>query len=286
LPGHVKILIAFVFLLSFGSGPENGLAHDAVLQTYDRYTGSEDIAGWFLSEKLDGIRGYWDGENLFTRSGGKIRAPKWFTKGFPDFELDGELWAGRGKFHFVQKTVLDAEPSADWKKITYHIFEVPHASGNFTVRLQKAQDWLAGQDLAHVWVVPQIRCSGAEHLQHYVQTIDAVNGEGVIVKDPEKSYSQLTSDHILKYKLADRMIGTVLGINPGQGKYKNMMGSVTVQLHNGVTFNLGTGFCDAQRQDPPAIGSRVVFQYHGWTVNRKPRFATFLKVVDQEEGGQ
>jgi hypothetical protein len=31
LPGHVKVLIAYVFLFSFGSGPENGLAHVRVI---------------------------------------------------------------------------------------------------------------------------------------------------------------------------------------------------------------------------------------------------------------
>ncbi|MFO7876027.1 MAG: DNA ligase [Desulfovermiculus sp.] len=278
-----NILFIIIILAVFSAGPAIGLADSLELQEYANYTGNEDISGWFMSEKLDGIRGYWDGESLLTRSGRTIHAPGWFTRDFPDFRLDGELWAGRGNFHVVQETVLDTEPSLNWEKITYNIFEVPHASGNFSARLKKAKDWFGDHNCAHVRVIPQSTCSGHKHLQRFLQRIEARKGEGVIVKDPKKSSSGCTSAHVLKVKSFEELEGTVIGINPGKGKYKDMMGSLTIALKSGVTFRLGTGFTHEQRHNPPRIGSRVRLKHHGWTRHDKPRFASFLQVINHPE---
>ena len=51
----------------------------------------QNITGWVMSEKLDGIRAYWNGKNLISRGGKLIYAPKWFTKNYPPFSIDGEL---------------------------------------------------------------------------------------------------------------------------------------------------------------------------------------------------
>ena len=60
-----------------------------------------DIAGWLVSEKLDGVRARWDGRQLLTRAGNRIEAPAWFTAGWPTRPIEGELWIGRGKFQQV-----------------------------------------------------------------------------------------------------------------------------------------------------------------------------------------
>ncbi len=62
----------------------------------------EDIKGWLMSEKLDGIRAYWNGAQLLTRKGKKIHIPKYFSKNFPPFALDGELWTKRADFESIQ----------------------------------------------------------------------------------------------------------------------------------------------------------------------------------------
>jgi DNA ligase-1 len=41
---------------------------------------------------------------------------------------------------------------------------------------------------------------------------------------------------------------------------------------------LGTGFTDAQRAAPPAIGTWVTYRYRGTTDKGVPRFASFLRV--------
>jgi len=38
-----------------------------------------DPTGWWMSEKLDGVRAYWDGEAFVSRLGNRFVAPDWFT---------------------------------------------------------------------------------------------------------------------------------------------------------------------------------------------------------------
>jgi len=247
------------------------------LQKAKPYTGNENVTGWFMSEKLDGIRGYWTGTTLVTRKGKPIVAPAWFTRSFPPFELDGELWRSRGDFAFVQRTVMDNTPSEDWRQITYNIFEVPNAPGDFSTRLAKARQWFNNHPDAPARIIPQVPCKTRHHLERFMADIKENGGEGLIVKDPELSYHTGRSAHVLKVKYASDMEGTVVGINGGKGKYEGMMGSLRLRLDNGVEFNLGTGFTDEARKKPPRKGAVVTFRYHGLTPTGKPRFASYMR---------
>jgi len=100
----------------------------------------------------------------------------------------------------------------------------------------------------------------------------------VIVKDPEMPYHTGRSAHVLKVKKFWDMEGVVIGLNKGKGKYKTMMGSLTLKLENGIVFKLGTGFTDRHRKNPPSIGTIVTFKYYGFTKNGIPKFASFLRV--------
>jgi len=253
-------------------------ATDLHLQKAGVYTGKEDITGWVMSEKLDGIRGYWDGKRLLTRKGVHLHPPPWFIKNFPDFELDGELWSTQGKFEFIQSVVLDTTPGPGWENIHYHIFEVPNTAGTFFERLDRAKQWFNSHPADHVRVIPQILIHSRSDLDRFFLEVASRGGEGVIVKDPDKPYHTGRSAHVLKVKKARDMEGLVIGINKGKGKYENAMGSLTLKLGNGVVFKLGTGFTDAVRNNPPAVGTTVTFKYHGFSKNGVPKFASFLRV--------
>lgn len=51
-----------------------------------------------MSEKMDGLRGFWTGSTLYSRNNNKFWAPKFFTKNWPKCQLDGELWTKRNDF--------------------------------------------------------------------------------------------------------------------------------------------------------------------------------------------
>ena len=123
-----------------------------------------NITNWYMSEKLDGIRAYWNGKELLSKNGNKIYAPFWFIKDFPPFELDGELWTKRDDFENIQNIVLDANPSIKWDEITYNIFEIPNEKGNFDKRLEKINSWLDKNPNKFIKIIPQKICKNESEL--------------------------------------------------------------------------------------------------------------------------
>jgi len=268
------VLISFIVLFWVSSAFSQVLT----LQKAQRYHGDEEISSWWMSEKLDGIRGYWDGKKLLTRKGKPINPPQGFLDNFPPFELDGELWSDRNRFEFVQSTVLDKIPSKSWQNITYNIFEVPNAAGDFPDRLQKARDWFKVNPNRFVKFIPQIVCENKNQLEQFLKEVESKEGEGVIIKDPNLDYQAGKSPHVLKVKSFADMEGVVISVNPGKGRLVNMMGSLTLKLENGHIFKVGSGFTDQLRKSPPKVGSVITFKYYGFTKNRTPKFASFLRI--------
>lgn len=240
---------------------------------------SQNINNWLMSEKLDGIRAYWNGKELLTKNGNKIKTPKYFTKNFPPFELDGELWTKRGDFENIQSIVLDGVPSSKWKTITYNIFESPKSNGNFFDRLKKIEDWFLIHKNKNVKIIEQIRCKNKESLNEYLEKILLKKGEGVIIKNPNLSYINARTNNSLKVKKFYDMEGEVTKINYN----RNMkMKSLVLILPNNIKFNLGNGFSNKERENPPKIGDIITFKYYGITKNKKPKFASFLRVRKKE----
>jgi DNA ligase-1 len=260
------LLLILIISFSFGIN----------LQKPMTYKGDENLNGWVMSEKLDGIRAYWNGKELQTRKGKKIYVPKWFLKNFPTFELDGELWSKREDFENIQSIVMDKTPTKKWQNITYNIFEVPNQKGDFFERLKKAQIWFEKFPNKQVKIIQQIKVKDKPHLDNYLKKIITKKGEGVIIKNPNTKYISGRNSNILKVKKFDDMEGEVIKINISN-KTK-VLKSLTIKLQNNTKFNLGTGFSKQERKNPPKIGSIITFKYYGFTKNGKPKFASFLHI--------
>ena len=261
----IKILLFLLPLLLLADKPDLLL-----LKTYK----DQNITAWVMSEKLDGIRAYWDGKNLITRGGKIIHAPQWFTKAYPPFEIDGELWTKRGDFENIASIVRDKIPSKAWSEISHHIFEVPHAKGGLFERLSKVKPY----EGKIIKIVPQIEIKDTAHLQTFLKEIERQDGEGVVVRDPNAPYIDKRTNKALKVKTFHDAECEVLGYTQGQGKFKGLVGALECKLDNNTTFKIGTGLSDKQRKNPPAIGTLVTFKYQSFTKYGKPRFPVFLRV--------
>ncbi len=250
------------------------------LQKAKNYDNSKhNITNWYMSEKLDGIRAYWNGKELLSKNGNKIYAPSSFTKDFPPFELDGELWTKRDDFESIQNIVLDTNPSSKWEKITYNIFEVPNEKGNFDKRLEKIKSWLDKNPNKIIKIIPQLICKNETDLNIYLKELLDKKAEGIILKNPNLEYFTGRSENILKVKKFYDDEGLVIGLNYSKnGEFK----SLKLKLNNGIIFNLGGGFSDIQRKEPPKIGNIVTFKYYDLTKNNKPKFASFLRIRKKE----
>lgn len=261
------LLLLMTFMLTLSAKPLTSLQHAEIYK-------EQNVSGWVMSEKFDGIRGYWDGTAFYTKSGKRLYPPKEFIKNFPPFALDGELWSTRQDFEQIQSTVLKHDGS--WQGISYNIFEVPAAEGDFFQRLEKAGKWFQIHPNASVRIIEQYPCQNAEKLEAYLEEVVAKGGEGVIIKNPHLDYISGRTSTILKVKKAQDMEGKVIAVNT-QGN-ATVMKSLTLELSNGIRFNLGNGFTDDQRLHPPKKGESVTFKYYGFTKYGRPKFASFMRI--------
>src|SRR3954470_9926576 len=102
----------------------------------ESWDGNLDPAGWWISEKLDGVRAYWDGKQLLSRLGNVLHAPDYFLNGLPAHPLDGELFLARKSFQRTVAIVRRQDKSDLWKQIRFLIFDAPAHGGPFEERLK------------------------------------------------------------------------------------------------------------------------------------------------------
>ncbi|SFV74859.1 DNA ligase (ATP) [hydrothermal vent metagenome] len=257
------IFLFFPFFL-YGSKPNLLL-----LKVYK----DQNISGWVMSEKLDGIRAYWDGKHLMSRGGKIIHAPWWFLQEYPPFAIDGELWSKRGDFENISSIVRDKVPGKKWKEIKHYIFEVPNAKGNLFERLAKVKPY----EGKYIKIIPQKYVKNKQELQQFLKHIEKLGGEGVVVRDPNAPYIAKRTNKALKVKSFLDTECKVVGYTQGKGKYEGLVGALKCQLPNGILFKIGSGLSKKERQTPPKIGSIVTFKYKELTKYGKPKFPIFLR---------
>lgn len=102
----------------------------------EKYTDEENIDGWIMSEKLDGVRCIWNGKTMKTRNNNTFYPPPFFTQDFPDEILDGELWMKRASFEKTVSIVRKSTAHDGWKDIKYVIFDAPEIGGTFKQRIK------------------------------------------------------------------------------------------------------------------------------------------------------
>ncbi|MFT6987164.1 MAG: DNA ligase-1, partial [Psychromonas sp.] len=141
-----------------------------------------DIKKYWVSEKLDGIRAYWDGKNLISRQGNIFNAPSWFIDGFPDTPIDGELWIARNRFEQVSGIVRKHNATTDqWQKITFMIFDLPSSLLNFTARVKQMEDITANSASPYLKMIKQQKVQSNTQLQLLLEQVIAKGGEGLML---------------------------------------------------------------------------------------------------------
>ena len=149
-----------------------------------------NLKGWYWSEKLDGTRAFWDGgitrglptdtvpwanimnpktgerkkkikpiaTGFWSRYGNPIMAPDWFLNKLPCCPLDGELWAGRGKFQLCRSICAGDEPDSRFDQIQFAVFDSPplpaifrdgeikNANFHLQIYAKHIKDWFQRQE--------------------------------------------------------------------------------------------------------------------------------------------
>lgn len=256
-----------------GQGDEPALMLAAV------YRPGIDLQAYWLSEKYDGLRAYWDGSRLLTRGGETIAVPAWFTAGWPDEPLDGELWAGRGRFEEALSTARQQIPDEPaWRRLRFMVFDLPRHGGVFSERIPAYQRLVQRIDQAWVVAVPQERIHSHAELMARLDRVVRAGAEGLMLHRGDAPYSATRNGDLLKVKTHEDAEAQVIGHLPGKGRHAGRLGALAVQTPDGLRFQLGSGFTDAQRAQPPAIGTWVTYRFRGHHASGVPRFASFVRV--------
>ena len=268
-------------LLAFAAlPPAPALAGDApALLLAQVYRPGMPLGDYWVSEKYDGVRGFWDGRTLRTRGGETVAAPAWFTAGWPDVPMDGELWAGRGRFSHAQSTVRQLQPDdAAWRQMRFMVFDLPAHGGTFDQRLPALNILVARIDQPWVQAVPQRRVANDAALQALLRSTVRAGGEGLMLHRGASLYRAGRSDDLVKVKTHEDTEARVVAHLPGKGRHAGRMGALLVEMPTGQRFRLGAGFSDADREHPPPVGSWVTYRFRGTHEGGLPRFASFVRL--------
>ena len=253
------------------------------IQHATRYKTIDDISQYWVSEKLDGMRGYWNGQQLLTRTGNIIHSPTWFTKHWPTTVMDGELWIARSKFQAtvscVRKITIDEKC---WRKVRFMIFDLPKHTGTFTERIAAMKSLTDSTLSEHLGMIKQFKLKTNQQLDDTLNNITKNQAEGLMIHRGNAYYHIGRTSNIMKLKKDQYGEAVVIAYIAGKGKYHGMLGAVTVQTATNITFNIGSGFSDYERTNPPPIGSIITFKYNGKTEANIPRFARFIRRKTKE----
>ncbi|MDP3226488.1 MAG: DNA ligase [Acidovorax sp.] len=269
--------LAWLAYLAVGALPAHAADPPALLLA-NVYRPGMPLADYWVSEKYDGVRGYWDGRTLRTRGGETVVAPAWFTAGWPDTPMDGELWAGRGRFTHAQSTTRQQQAEdAAWRAMRFMVFDLPQHGGSFDERLAALNALVRRLDQSWVQAVPQKRVANDAALQALLQRTVRAGGEGLMLHRGSSLYRSGRSDDLVKVKTHEDTEARVVAHLPGKGKHEGRLGALLVEMPSGQRFKLGAGFSDAERADPPPVGSWVTYRYRGTHDGGLPRFASFVR---------
>lgn len=135
--------------------PASAMKSDVSLLLAHNYDGSQNVHQWWCSEKLDGVRAFWDGSTFRSRAGNTFHVPQFFFDKLPKtHHLDGELFLGRGDFQLCVGTVKKHKPvEAEWRRLKYCVFDViPRSGGDaektFEDRMAEGKELLKNCDYA------------------------------------------------------------------------------------------------------------------------------------------
>ncbi len=242
------------------------------------WDGGTDLTGWWMSEKLDGVRAYWDGQRFISRLGNAYHAPEWFVRDLPNVPLDGELWGGRRCFQRTVSIVRRQDQSDLWKEISFVVFDAPALVAPFEDRLAFCRDQLTLARLPYASYHPHQVCRGTEHLGEELRRVEALGGEGLMLRRPGSRYEAGRSHTLLKVKSFHDAEARIVEHLPGAGRHKGRLGALLLELPDGTRFAAGTGLSDEDRRQPPPLGAVVTFRYQELSNRGVPRFPSYVGV--------
>jgi len=206
----------------------------------------KDPTGWWISEKLDGVRAYWNGKKMYFKDGTEMHPPPGFVVDFPPVPLDGELWAGRQNFYEVAKAVKSTEVEA-WRDVKYLVFDTTQSQMKYEERMEFINKYIPANH-SNISQIDIWRCKSNDDLMYVLAQVEQNGGEGIILRKPQSYYyEQMSFFKLERYDDDDAMV--VENLNDSK--------AMKCRLSNGKEFVLPTPTIDPL----PAPESIITFRY-------------------------
>lgn len=247
---------------------------------------ANNLSDYFVSEKFDGIRALWDGQNMFSKSGKILAIPRCFMEKLAVLNLqkgdfvEGEFWIDYGTFEEISSIARRKNPTCeDFGKVKYLIFNAHLGeSSDFLANLTKIQSILDSQDSAQeIQVITQHKFATQKELIDFFNAVIAKGGEGVIVRDSRVAF-KLKPQNDAECKVVD--------FSRGKGRIRGKVGAIICEsladknsgIKGGVIFRIGSGLSDEMRENPPKIGTIITYKFSGVSKNGIPKHTRFLRI--------
>lgn len=250
-----------------------------------------EIDSFVVSEKFDGIRGIWDGANMFSKRGNILPIPHCFSQNLAHLGLkngefvEGELWIDYGAFEAISGLLNRKDIACkDFKSVKFLIFNAQLGNkSDFSQNLAEIKsrlDSAKGKDLAQIQVIPQHKFSDIADLKDFFNAVVAKGGEGVIVRDSTTAY---------KLKVQNDAECKIIDFSRGKGRLNGKVGAIICEsledknsgIKWGKIFRIGSGLSDEMRTNPPKIGTIITYKFSGVSKNGIPKHTRFLRIYNE-----
>jgi DNA ligase-1 len=237
----------------------------------ERYK-NQNVVGWLMSEKLNGVFARWDGKVLLSSNGNEYHAPKWFKDQLPvNIMLEGELYIDRAMLGKIVGIVRKETPiDSEWRLIKFHVFDALEIKGGFKTRLAAAAKILTGSAIA--LTVDIEVCRSSRHLNEFYYDLIDSGAEGIMIHCPDSEYEYHQTHKLMKYKPFKDDEAEVVGYKEGIGKYEGLREALLCRWKD-VIFKLRI---NNEQHAMPEIGAQITFAFHGITDRGIPKNVSFV----------
>jgi DNA ligase-1 len=168
------------------------------------------------------------------------------------------------------------DKSDHWKELRYVVFDAPAMDAPFEERLAFCEERLRTRAPAYASHHRHVRCESVAHLMAELGRVEALGGEGLMLRQPGSRYEVGRSTTLLKVKTFHDAEARVVAHTPGEGRHKGRVGALVVEMADGKRFSVGTGLSDEDRRNPPPIGQLVTYRYQELSEGGVPRFPSYV----------
>ena len=270
------MLYIFLFLLSFVFNINAVELHNP---SYLYRLSKIKPQDYYVSEKYDGVRAYWDGSKLYTKNHKVIAVPPLITKNWPKSCLDGELWLGKNQLANTVSIVNKTTNSnvKQWQKIKFMVFDQPCSDKTFADRYNLLKQQFVNIKADNLFLIKQQEFSNIKEIDLFYNNLLKNKAEGIILHKKNSFLAKFDRHDLYKIKPFTEGSAVVLKVINGSKSFAEIMGSLLVKdQKTGMKFKIGIGFTKKERINPPPLNSVIIYKHQGYTKNKKPRLPVFV----------